>query len=65
MLSKRWVLSVGAVVLFVGSMFGVACNDDDDNGNGTEPVATEPLDGTDGEEPTATEELAVDETPTE
>lgn len=51
MLPKRWVLGIGAIALFLGSLFGVACDDDeDDNGNG-EPEATEPIEDTGDEEP--------------
>ena len=48
MLPKRLVVGVGAVVLVFGSMFGIACDDDDeDNGNGiSDPVATDTLDDT-------------------
>jgi len=34
-------------VLILGSFLGIACDDDDTtNGNGEEPVATEPVDDT-------------------
>ena len=49
MLPKRFAVGVGAVVLVLGSLFGIACDDDDDdngNGNGGDPVATEPADDT-------------------
>lgn len=44
MLPKRWVIGLGAIVLVLGSLLGVACDDDEDeNGNGAEqPTATEP-----------------------
>jgi|FLYL01.1.fsa_nt_gi hypothetical protein len=42
MLKKRIVLATGAIMLVLGSMLGVAC-DDDSGDNGDAPEATEPV----------------------
>ena len=58
-LSRKVAVIVGVVALTFGGL-AIACDDDEDNGNGGEPTAAETVPSED--EPTATE--AAEEEPT-